>query len=156
LDIERDCIVQDTADPNPASRPVSPRDDILRCRRGILRRINCCVWLDAPLKEDWASGVTNLTDAGWQNELAELRRDVVREAGDWRRANASNLWRREQYGDFLRGLGSSLERLELKCRNLLEQVNGGSGIPVRASISDEDIASPEWWVQGDSNPRPAD
>jgi hypothetical protein len=60
---------------------------------------------------DWR----NLTDAGWQNELAELRRDVVREAEDWRRANANDLWRREQYGAFLRDLGTSLERLELKC-----------------------------------------
>ena len=39
LDIERDRIVQDTADANPVPRPVSPREDILQCRRDILDRI---------------------------------------------------------------------------------------------------------------------
>jgi hypothetical protein len=49
-----------------------------------------------------------------------LRRDVVREAEDWRRANANNLWRREQYGDFLGDLGVRLERLEFKCRTFAD------------------------------------
>lgn len=38
----------------------------------------------------------------------------------WRRANANHLWRREQYGDFLRDLGIRLERLKVKCRNLAD------------------------------------
>jgi hypothetical protein len=122
LDIERDRIVQDTIDANPLSPPMSPRDDVLQCRRDILSRIKFCGWLDASLTEDWTSRLANLTDAGWQDELAELRRNVAREAADWRRANANNLWRREQYGDFLRELGTSLERLELKCRNLADGV----------------------------------
>jgi hypothetical protein len=62
----------------------------------------------------------NLTDASWQDGLAELRRDVVREAEDWRRNNANNLWRREQHGDFMCDLDTSLERLELKCKNLAD------------------------------------
>jgi hypothetical protein len=120
LDIERDRIAQDTADANPVPRPVPPREAIPQCRRDILNRMKFCVWVKASLKEDWASRLANQTDAGWQNELAELRRDVVREAEDWRRANANNLWRREQYGDFLGDLGVRLERLEFKCRTFAD------------------------------------
>jgi hypothetical protein len=120
LDIRRDRVVQDATDANPVPCPVSPREAILQCRREILDRIAGCVWLAAYLKEDWASRLASLTDAAWHSELAELRRDVVREAEDWRRTNANNLWRREQYGDFLRDLGTSLERLELKCRKLVD------------------------------------
>jgi hypothetical protein len=120
LDIRRDYSLQDTADASPAPRPLSPREAILQCRRDILDRLNCCVWLEAHLKEDWASRLANLTDADWHNELGELRQDVVREAEDWRRTNANNLWRREQYGDFLRDLGTSLECLELKRRKLVD------------------------------------
>jgi hypothetical protein len=69
LDIERDRIVQDTDAATQAPRPVSLREDILRCRRDILGRIGCCVWLAAPLKEDWASRLANLTDAAWHSEL---------------------------------------------------------------------------------------
>jgi hypothetical protein len=44
---------------------------------------------------------------------------VAREAEAWRRANANNLWRREQYGAFLHDLGTRLEGLDLKCKIVL-------------------------------------
>jgi hypothetical protein len=118
-DIERDLVLSETAAGSPAPRPVSPHEDILLCRRDIPDRIKFCVWLDRYLKEDWQSRLANLTDTGWQEELAELRRKVAREADAWRRANANNLWRREQYGAFLHDLGTRLEDLDLKCTNLL-------------------------------------
>jgi len=121
LDVERDRSLQQTDVPPSAPRPLSPHQDIRLCRRDILDRIEFCVWLERYLKDDWRSRLANLTDAGWQEELAELRRDVAREAEAWRRANANNLWRREQYGDFLRDLGSRLEGLDLKCANLLNR-----------------------------------
>ena len=118
LDIRRNQSIQDGASPVSTSPTASPRDDILQCRKDILDRLRFSVWLDAHLKEDWISRLANLTNAGWDKELAELRRDVAREAEGWRRANANNPWRREQYGAFLRDLGHSLELLELRCRNL--------------------------------------
>jgi hypothetical protein len=118
LDVERDRGLQQTAASSTSPRIVSPREDIRLCRRDILDSIQFCVWLDRNLKDDWRSRLANLTDAGWQEELAELRRDVARETEAWRRANANSLWRREQYGDFLRDLGVRLEHLELKCTNV--------------------------------------
>ena len=76
LDIRRNRSIQSAA--NPVS--VSPRDDILQCRKDILDRLRFSVWLDAHLREDWISRLANLTDAGWHKELTELRQDVVREA----------------------------------------------------------------------------
>jgi hypothetical protein len=119
LDAERDRSIGRTDVPSPAPRPLSPREEILLCRRDILDLIELCVWLDRDLKEDWRSRLANLTDGGWQEELAELRRDVAREAEAWRRANANNLWRREQYGAFLHDLGTRLEGLDLKCKIVL-------------------------------------
>jgi hypothetical protein len=108
---------EDVADPVPAPPAVSAREEILECRRELLNQMRSSVWLDANLREDWISRLANLTDASWETELSELRRDVVREEESWRRANADNPFRREQYGASLRDLRSSLERLELKCRN---------------------------------------
>jgi hypothetical protein len=121
LDIRRrNRSIQDTADPVPASPPVSPREDILQYRRDILDQMRFNVWLGPHLQEDWISRLGNLTNESWDSELAELRRDVVREEEGWRRANANNPWRREQYGAFLRDLGYSLELLEFKCRDLAD------------------------------------
>jgi len=89
LDVERDRGLQQTAASSTSPRIVSPREDIRLCRRDILDSIQFCVWLDRNLKDDWRSRLANLTDAGWQEELAELRRDVARETEAWRRANAT-------------------------------------------------------------------
>jgi hypothetical protein len=114
---QRNRSTEDIAQPVPESPAVSAREDIQQCRRDLLDQVRVSVWLDPNLGKDWVSRLANLTDVGWERELSELRRDVVREEESWRRANADNPFPREQYGDYLRDLRGHLEDLELKCRN---------------------------------------
>jgi hypothetical protein len=101
----------------PKQPALTLRDEILQEQRAVLRdlRYSDHTGLDPLLREKWMSLLANLTDSGWKEALAELRREVASEQASRQRANANNLFRRWRVDEFLHLLDTSLERLESKC-----------------------------------------